>query len=261
MNKLIHFQPKYAFFLVVGLLRVGAPTSTEVILRLNLTVKASTCVEPGLRDLADLHCSGKGKCVTEPSQVNRWHHQCTSTVVKTLFGSFLSFLLLVPNYAILSSVTVEFSLTFENHFIKFHRANTVLRFYRALSSVSVRTDTSEASVRNLMPATPDPVATTAPAPTVNRGSMGAISPAPAPQVCSAWGHLSVCVPPSKSTFRACWRIGEEPRVPRISRCSAEILFGSTTDRKPSVLELICLNAEHLISTFCAIDSVLTFLCF
>lgn len=100
-------------------------------------------------------------------------------------------LVLVPNPATLSSV--EFSLTFENPFTKFHRANRVLGFYRALSSVSVRTDTLEASVRNLMPATPDPVATTAPAPTLNRGSMGTTSPAPAPQVCSALGLLSVCL--------------------------------------------------------------------
>uniref|UniRef100_H2T135 Delta/notch-like EGF repeat containing n=1 Tax=Takifugu rubripes TaxID=31033 RepID=H2T135_TAKRU len=40
----------------------------SLVLRLNLTVKASTCVEPGLPDLGDLHCSGKGKCVTEPTK-------------------------------------------------------------------------------------------------------------------------------------------------------------------------------------------------
>lgn len=77
MDQLIHFQPKYALFSGVGFLHIDTPTPIEAVLRLNLTVKASTCVEPGLRDLGDLHCSGKGKCVTEPSKVNTLDHQCT----------------------------------------------------------------------------------------------------------------------------------------------------------------------------------------
>ncbi|XP_056906327.1 delta and Notch-like epidermal growth factor-related receptor [Takifugu flavidus] len=52
----------------ISFLHVDTPTSMELVLRLNLTVKASTCVEPGLPDLGDLHCSGKGKCVTEPTK-------------------------------------------------------------------------------------------------------------------------------------------------------------------------------------------------
>lgn len=53
---------------VVGVLRVGAPTAPEVILRLDLTVKASSCVEPG-SSFSDPQCSGKGKCITQPSEV------------------------------------------------------------------------------------------------------------------------------------------------------------------------------------------------
>ncbi|CAB1347753.1 unnamed protein product, partial [Coregonus sp. 'balchen'] len=49
-----------------GVLRVGAPSGSEVTLRLNLTVKASSCVEPGSR-FSDPQCSGKGKCITQPS--------------------------------------------------------------------------------------------------------------------------------------------------------------------------------------------------
>lgn len=52
------------------MLRVGAPTASEVILRLDLIVKASRCAAP---DLGDLQCSGKGKCVTEPSKVSMWN--------------------------------------------------------------------------------------------------------------------------------------------------------------------------------------------
>ncbi len=55
-------------FSAVGVLRVGAPTAPEVTLRLNLTVKASSCVEPG-SSFSDPQCSGKGKCITQPSEV------------------------------------------------------------------------------------------------------------------------------------------------------------------------------------------------
>lgn len=61
---------KRLFFPVVGVLRVGAPTAPEVVLRLNLMVKASSCVEPGSSFSAP-QCSGKGNCVTQPSEVRR----------------------------------------------------------------------------------------------------------------------------------------------------------------------------------------------
>lgn len=51
-----------------GVMHVGDPTAPEVTLRLNLTVKASSCVEPG-SGLSDPQCSGKGRCVTQPSEV------------------------------------------------------------------------------------------------------------------------------------------------------------------------------------------------
>lgn len=50
----------------LSVLRVGTSTNEEVTLHLNLTVKASSCVEPGSR-FSDPQCSGKGKCVTQPS--------------------------------------------------------------------------------------------------------------------------------------------------------------------------------------------------
>nr|XP_046246185.1 delta and Notch-like epidermal growth factor-related receptor [Scatophagus argus] len=51
----------------LSVLRVGAPTAPEVILRLSLMVKASSCVEPG-SSFSDPQCSGKGKCITQPSE-------------------------------------------------------------------------------------------------------------------------------------------------------------------------------------------------
>ncbi|KAJ4935571.1 hypothetical protein JOQ06_017103 [Pogonophryne albipinna] len=61
-----HFLPLgQNYFLSV--LRVGTPTAPEVTLRLNLTVKASSCVEPG-SSFSDPQCSGKGKCITQPSE-------------------------------------------------------------------------------------------------------------------------------------------------------------------------------------------------
>uniref|UniRef100_A0A667WU45 Delta/notch-like EGF repeat containing n=1 Tax=Myripristis murdjan TaxID=586833 RepID=A0A667WU45_9TELE len=51
----------------LSVVRVGSPTAPEVTLRLNLTVKASSCVEPGSR-FSDPQCSGKGKCITQPSE-------------------------------------------------------------------------------------------------------------------------------------------------------------------------------------------------
>lgn len=56
-------------------------------------------------------------------------------------------------------------------------------FSRALSSASAKTVTTGSSARNSMPATVDPVATTAPAPTSDREAKDATSPAAAPQVC------------------------------------------------------------------------------
>ena len=63
------FTNKHNFDLYSGILRVGSPTAPEVTLRLNLTVKASSCVEPGSR-FSDPQCSGKGKCITQPSAVS-----------------------------------------------------------------------------------------------------------------------------------------------------------------------------------------------
>ncbi|XP_026222114.1 delta and Notch-like epidermal growth factor-related receptor [Anabas testudineus] len=51
----------------LSVLRVGTPTAPEVTVRLNLTVKASSCVEPG-SSFSDPQCSGKGKCITQPSE-------------------------------------------------------------------------------------------------------------------------------------------------------------------------------------------------
>ncbi|GLD57159.1 delta and Notch-like epidermal growth factor-related receptor isoform X2 [Lates japonicus] len=51
----------------LSVLRVGTPTAPDVTLRLNLTVKASSCVEPG-SSFSDPQCSGKGKCITQPSE-------------------------------------------------------------------------------------------------------------------------------------------------------------------------------------------------
>uniref|UniRef100_A0A8C5HVQ8 EGF-like domain-containing protein n=1 Tax=Gouania willdenowi TaxID=441366 RepID=A0A8C5HVQ8_GOUWI len=51
----------------LSVIRVGAPTAPDVTLRLNLTVKASSCVEPG-SSFNDPQCSGKGKCITQPSE-------------------------------------------------------------------------------------------------------------------------------------------------------------------------------------------------
>uniref|UniRef100_A0A3B4X5A0 Delta/notch-like EGF repeat containing n=1 Tax=Seriola lalandi dorsalis TaxID=1841481 RepID=A0A3B4X5A0_SERLL len=51
----------------LSVLRVGTLTAPEVTLRLNLTVKASSCVEPG-SSFSDPQCSGKGKCITQPSE-------------------------------------------------------------------------------------------------------------------------------------------------------------------------------------------------
>lgn len=85
-----------------------------------------------------------------------------------------------------------------------------------------------------MPATPAPVATTAPAPTLNRGLMGATSPAPAPQVCSAWGHPPVCLSLHPSPHQGLFGLKKNPEFlgsPGVLLLSVEILFGSTTDLK------------------------------
>ncbi|XP_075871090.1 delta and Notch-like epidermal growth factor-related receptor [Nelusetta ayraudi] len=58
----------------LSVLRVGAATAPEVVLRLDLTVKASSCVEPG-SSFSDPQCSGKGKCVTQPSE-RTFYCQC-----------------------------------------------------------------------------------------------------------------------------------------------------------------------------------------
>ncbi|XP_046891949.1 delta and Notch-like epidermal growth factor-related receptor [Hypomesus transpacificus] len=58
----------------LSMLRLGSDSSEEVTLRLNLTVKASSCVEPGSR-FSDPQCSGKGKCITQPP-VNTFFCEC-----------------------------------------------------------------------------------------------------------------------------------------------------------------------------------------
>ncbi|KAL4648512.1 delta and Notch-like epidermal growth factor-related receptor [Arapaima gigas] len=51
----------------LGVLREGGPNGPLVTLRLHLTVKASSCVEPG-SGFNDPECSGKGKCDTQLSK-------------------------------------------------------------------------------------------------------------------------------------------------------------------------------------------------
>ncbi|KAF0030585.1 hypothetical protein F2P81_017316 [Scophthalmus maximus] len=62
----------------LSVMHVGAPTAPEVTLRLNLSVKASSCVEPG-SSFSDPQCSGKGKCITQPSETMC---RCAQTVGK-----------------------------------------------------------------------------------------------------------------------------------------------------------------------------------
>lgn len=59
-------------------MHVGAPTAPEVTLRLNLSVKASSCVEPG-SSFSDPQCSGKGKCITQPSEVRKKNQEMRSS--------------------------------------------------------------------------------------------------------------------------------------------------------------------------------------
>ncbi|KAA8593946.1 hypothetical protein FQN60_004780, partial [Etheostoma spectabile] len=73
------------------LLPLGQNYFLNVTLRLNLTLKASSCVEPG-SGFSDPQCSGKGKCITQPSEV-RISHNCTSLSVRpfhTLIPASLS---------------------------------------------------------------------------------------------------------------------------------------------------------------------------
>lgn len=64
---------------------MGAPTAPEVILRLDLMVKASSCVEPG-SSFSDPQCSGKGKCVTQPSEVR---HDADKNTLYSFFNSLI----------------------------------------------------------------------------------------------------------------------------------------------------------------------------
>ncbi|KAI1893821.1 hypothetical protein AGOR_G00127620 [Albula goreensis] len=56
---------EHSYFL--GFLRSSAPGASEVLLRLHLMVKASSCVEPGSR-FSDPQCSGRGSCVTQTTK-------------------------------------------------------------------------------------------------------------------------------------------------------------------------------------------------
>ncbi|XP_031429650.1 delta and Notch-like epidermal growth factor-related receptor isoform X1 [Clupea harengus] len=58
----------------IGVLRLGTPEGPEVALRLHITRKASSCVEPG-SSFSDPQCSGKGKCITQPS-VDTFYCEC-----------------------------------------------------------------------------------------------------------------------------------------------------------------------------------------
>ncbi|XP_017542424.1 delta and Notch-like epidermal growth factor-related receptor isoform X2 [Pygocentrus nattereri] len=58
----------------ITVLRVGAPSAPEVTVRLQLTVKASSCMEPG-SGFSDPQCSGRGRCITQPS-ASTFYCQC-----------------------------------------------------------------------------------------------------------------------------------------------------------------------------------------
>uniref|UniRef100_A0AAY4C9Q3 EGF-like domain-containing protein n=1 Tax=Denticeps clupeoides TaxID=299321 RepID=A0AAY4C9Q3_9TELE len=58
----------------ISVLHLGTPDSPEVTLRLHITRKASSCVEPG-SSFSDPQCSGKGKCITQPS-VETFYCEC-----------------------------------------------------------------------------------------------------------------------------------------------------------------------------------------
>lgn len=75
-----------------------------------------------------------------------------------------------------NSIGIVFFI-FKNCFI------TLVCFCRALSSVSVKMDILEASVKSLMPATADRVATMGPALTSDKDLTDVTSLAPAPVVC------------------------------------------------------------------------------
>ncbi|XP_063060560.1 delta and Notch-like epidermal growth factor-related receptor [Engraulis encrasicolus] len=58
----------------IAVLRMGTPDGPEVALRLHVTRKASSCVEPG-SSFSDPQCSGKGKCITQPT-VDTFYCEC-----------------------------------------------------------------------------------------------------------------------------------------------------------------------------------------
>ncbi|XP_055752026.1 delta and Notch-like epidermal growth factor-related receptor [Salvelinus fontinalis] len=87
----------------LSVLRMGAPSGSEVTLRLNLTVKASSCVEPGSR-FSDPQCSGKGKCITQPS-VSTFFCECEDGYSGIFCEEFdACHLRLCQNYAICSDL-------------------------------------------------------------------------------------------------------------------------------------------------------------
>ncbi|KAG7333115.1 hypothetical protein KOW79_003250 [Hemibagrus wyckioides] len=58
----------------ITVLRIGAPSGLEVTLRLQFTVKSTSCMEPG-SNFSDPQCTGRGKCITE-SSVSTFYCQC-----------------------------------------------------------------------------------------------------------------------------------------------------------------------------------------
>ncbi|TSR87301.1 Delta and Notch-like epidermal growth factor-related receptor [Bagarius yarrelli] len=58
----------------ITVLRIGAPSGLEVTLRLQFTVKSTSCIGPG-SSFGDPQCTGRGKCITQPS-VSTFYCQC-----------------------------------------------------------------------------------------------------------------------------------------------------------------------------------------
>ncbi|KAK3548001.1 hypothetical protein QTP70_001661 [Hemibagrus guttatus] len=58
----------------ITVLRIGTPSGLEVTLRLQFTVKSTSCMEPG-SNFSDPQCTGRGKCITQ-SSVSTFYCQC-----------------------------------------------------------------------------------------------------------------------------------------------------------------------------------------
>lgn len=70
----------------IGVLRLGTPTGLEVTLRLQITRKASSCVEPG-SSFSDPQCSGRGKCITQPS-MDTFYCECDDGFAGIFCGEY-----------------------------------------------------------------------------------------------------------------------------------------------------------------------------